>query len=237
MVSDKFSLSFILPMYNEEDNIEHTVQTIRSMARELSDDYEIVIADDASTDGCANIVEKMARDDSSIKLYRLDKNTKFGGAFARAAKNASKNVIVYMDSDMPVSVEDIEASLPLIKDSDIVTGYSRVKKGDTMRRKVMSEAYNFLVQTLFRLNVRDINSGYKIIKRDVIDDLDFVSLSPFVDVELFLHAKRKNCRIHQYPLIFRSRTSGKSHIARLPVIFATFRDMIKVRIAACRRVP
>jgi glycosyltransferase involved in cell wall biosynthesis len=229
-MNNSLSLSFVLPMYNESENIRVTIESIRRIAGALTNDYEMVIVDDASTDNSAEIVEQMSREDDKVKLFRLQKNTKFGGAFAKGFKNAQKEVIVYMDSDLPVSIDDIRNSVPLIRDNDIVTGYSKVKKGDTINRKIMSSVYNLIVQALFGLNVKDINSGYKIVKRKVIDNMIFLSKSPFVDVELFIHAKKHGYKVKQYPLIFLSRASGKSYIARGPVILATFLDMLKVRL-------
>ncbi len=228
------SVSFVLPMFNERDNIGSTVKAIKLLAGELAGDHEIIIVDDASTDGSSDVVEEMAKTDSAIKLFRLEQNTKFGGAFAEGFKRATKEVILYMDSDMPVCVEDVRASFPLIRDADIVTGYSRVNKGDTIKRKFISGAYNLIVQFLFGLNVKDINSGYKIVRRDVVKDVEFISRSPFVDVELFLCAREKGCRIRQFPLVFHPRSGGKSYISRFPVIWATFRDMIKTRILSGR---
>ena len=223
-------------MYNEQDNIVNTVSAIKSLAAELTDDYEIIIVDDASTDESGKLIDELAGKDGSVRAFHMKENTKFGGAFARAFKEARKEIILYMDSDMPVSAEDIKDSFPMIKEADIVTGYSRVKKGDTLRRKIISSVYNFLIQSLFGLNVKDINSGYKIVRRDIIKDINFISKSPFIDVELFLHAKKKNGRVRQYPLVFHQRTSGRSYIARLPIIWATFVDMIKVRVLSPRKV-
>ena len=123
----------------------------------------------------------------------------------------------------------------MIKNADIVTGFSRVRKGDNLRRKTISTIYNFMVQILFDLNIMDINSGYKIVRKSLVNDLSFISRSPFIDVELFLHARKKNGKVLQYPLIFHSRTGGKSYISRLPVIWATFVDMMKVKIASVKK--
>lgn len=228
------SISFVLPMYNESANIRASIEALEAIASELTGDYEIVVVDDASTDDSADIVDKMAREDNAIRLLRLEENTMFGGAFAKGFKSAVKDVIMYMDSDMPVSEEDIKESFPLINDADIVTGYSKVKKGDTVKRKIISGGYNFLVQALFGLDVKDINSGYKIVRRSLIEDIEFVSRSPFVDVELFLHARKKGGRVRQFPLIFKTRPGGKSYIARVPVILATFSDMLKVKLLSLK---
>lgn len=230
-MQEALSISFVLPMFNESDNIESTVNVLSSLGRTLSHDYEIVIVDDASTDAGPDIVKNMAANDKRIKLHRMPKNTKFGGAFAEGFSKASKGIIIYMDSDLPVGIEDVRASIPLIREADIVTGYSKVEKGDTNLRKMISRVYNRSVRTLFDLDVPDINSGYKIVRKDLIEDMMFISKSPFVDVELFLHARKKKARVCQYPLIFRSRTGGRSHIASIPFLLATFRDMIKVKLS------
>ncbi|MBF0494276.1 MAG: glycosyltransferase family 2 protein [Candidatus Omnitrophica bacterium] len=231
MKNDKsLSVSFMMPMYNEEANIEKAILRLKNMSEKLTSDYEIVVVDDASTDGSKKIVERLASKDSRIKLFCLAKNTKFGGAFAEGFSRSTKDVIVYMDSDLPVSNDDIEASFPMIYENDVVTGYSKVKKGDTLLRKFISQSYNLMVRILYGLNVRDINSGYKIVRREIVKDLKFHSRSPFIDVEIFIHVKKKKGKVCQYPLIFESRKGGKSYIARIPVILATFRDMIKVRL-------
>ncbi len=226
------SISFVMPMFNEKAGIGRTVKEIKSLAGELTHDYEIVIVDDASTDGCGDIVDGLAERDDTIKFFRLKSNTKFGGAFAECFRRASRDVIVYMDSDMPVSIEDVRASFALIHEADIVTGFSTVKKGDTVKRKFISGVYNLMVQSLFHLGIKDINSGYKIVRKELVKDLNFRSLSPFIDVELFLHARNKNARVVQYPLIFCQRQGGKSHITGIPIILATFRDMIKLKFTA-----
>ncbi len=230
----KFDVSFVLPMFNERDNIRDSIAQLRSCAGDIANDYEIVIVDDASTDDSADIVEEISKEDSQVKLFRLSKNSKFGGAFAKGFKKASKEIILYVDSDMPVGAEDIKTSFSLICEADVVTGYSNVKKGDTLLRKIISLSYNMLVKVLFGLKVRDINSGYKIVRKKVIDDLEFISRSPFIDVEIFLQAKKNNYRVKQFPMIFRTRMGGRSYIASLPIIFATFRDMFKVKINSCR---
>ncbi|HPN72656.1 MAG TPA: glycosyltransferase family 2 protein [Candidatus Omnitrophota bacterium] len=222
------SLSFVLPMYNESGNIEKVVTLLSGLASSMSDDFEIIVVDDASTDASASIVADIAARDKRVRLFRLGKNTKFGGAFAEGFKRAQKDVIVYMDSDMPVGPEDIVSAVSMIDSADIVTAVSSVEKGDTAFRKFVSEGYNYLVRTLFGLRVRDINSGCKIVRRDLVKDISFISRSPFVDTELFLHALKKKARIKEYSLIFRTRSAGKSYMARPNIIMATFRDMMKV---------
>ncbi len=231
----KNSISFVVPMYNEAANVEKTVQALSRLAKELSDDYEIVLADDASSDGSPDIADRISKSDPHVKSVRLNKNTKFGGALSAGLKNASKEIIVYTDADMPVKEEDVKKGLSLLDRSDVVTGYSLVLKDVTIKRILMSKVYNFLVQALFSLSIKDINSGFKIYKSKVLKGLDLISKSPFVDVEIFAEAKRKGYKIEQFGLVFDLRTKGASTISRFSVVARTFRDMLVYRFTKYRR--
>jgi len=224
-----YSISFVVPMYNEAANIEGTLSKLSRLAAELSADYEIIVSDDASTDNSAGIVERLASQDKRIKLVRLSKNTKFGGALSAGLNNVSKDVVIYTDADLPVKEDDVRKGLALLDDADVITGYSMVIKDTTLKRIVMSKGYNFLVQLLFGLSIKDINSGFKIYKSKVVKDLKLISRSPFVDVEIFAEADRRGFKIRQFGLLFDLRTHGVSTISRFPVVIRTFLDMLKYK--------
>ena len=218
-------------MFNEADNIEETLGRVGRFASEICSSYEIVVSDDASTDGGADVVRRLAARDNRIKLIRLDKNTKFGGALKVGLIAASKDIIVYTDSDLPAKEEDIKKALELLEGADIVTAYSLAIKDASLKRIVMSKVYNFLVQTLFGLSLRDINSGLKIYRRKVLEGMKLISESPFIDVEIFVEALKRNAKIIQYGLIFELRTKGHSNISRFGIVARTFWDMIVYRFS------
>ena len=218
-------------MYNESANIKETVARVSVLARELTDDYEIILSDDASSDKSGDIAESLSREDTHIKMVRLKANTKFGGALAAGLKSASKEIVVYTDADMPVKETDVKKGLALLDKADVVTGYSLALKDVTIKRIVMSKVYNFLVQLLFGLSIKDINSGFKIYKARVVRDLNLMSKSPFVDVEIFAEAKRHGYKIEQFGLLFELRTKGKSTISRLNVVARTFWDMFAYKFS------
>jgi len=224
------SVSFVFPMFNEAENIPETVRRITALAGTICDDYEIVIADDASTDGSADVVAGLAAKDSRIKLIRLKINTKFGGALKAGLGAASKDIVVYTDSDLPAKEEDIKNAILSMDGADIITAYSLVLKDASLKRIIMSKVYNFLVRLFFGLKIRDINSGLKIYKKEVLQGLDLKSRSPFIDVEIFAEASRRGFRIKQYGLIFDLRTRGESTISRMSVVLRTFWDMLKYRL-------
>lgn len=225
------AISFVIPMYNESANIEETVEKVVKLAKELADDYEIVLADDASSDGSGDIADRLAFEDAHIRSVRLKTNTKFGGALSAGLKNASKEIVIYTDADLPVREEDIKNGLALLGEADVVTGYSLVLKDDSFKRIVMSKVYNFLVQILFGFSIKDINSGFKIYRSSVIKDLRLISKSPFVDVEIFAEARKRGFKIKQFGLIFDFRTKGTSTISRMSVVVRTFWDMLAYRFS------
>jgi len=217
-------------MYNESEGIEDTIDEVRIIARALTDDYEIIISDDASTDGCADMVGGLAKEDPLLKLIRQETNSKFGGALAAGLKAAGKEIIIYTDSDLPISLHDIKMSLPMIENADVVTAVSKVHKGENLKRKIISFGYNSLLKILFGMNLRDINSGYKIFRKSILEGVELMSKSPFVDAEIFVKVLRKGGRVKEYPIIFRARKQGVSKVARISVILATFRDMFIFRL-------
>jgi glycosyltransferase involved in cell wall biosynthesis len=223
------SVSFVFPMYNEADGIESTIRRATMLAGQISDDYEIVIADDASTDGGAGLVAGIAAKDPHIKLICLESNSKFGGALKAGLLAASKDVIIYMDSDFPAREDDIRKALSLLNEADIITAYSVAIKDTSPKRIIMSKVYNGLVQLLFGLHIKDINSGLKIYKREALDGLALKSMSPFIDVEIFAKTSRRGYRIKQYGLIFEQRSKGVSTISRAGVVARTFWDMFTYR--------
>ena len=227
----KYNISFVFPMFNEAENIQETIRRTTLLAAEICDDYEIVIVDDASTDGSADMVDKLAYGDKHIRSIRLKFNTKFGGALKEGLKSASKDIVVYTDSDLPAKEEDIKKALELLDGCDIVTAYSLILKDASIKRIIMSKGYNFLVHLLFGLKILDINSGLKIYKRKVLEGLDLKSRSPFIDVEIFAEAIRRGFTIKQYGLIFDLRTLGQSSISRMSVVARTFWDMFRYRFS------
>lgn len=222
----KYKISFVLPMFNEAENITETIRRVTCLAGDICDDYEIILADDASTDGSGDIVDRLALEDGHIRSIRLKINTKFGGALTAGLESASKELVVYTDSDLPAREEDIKKALELLNGADVVTAYSLVVKDASVKRIVMSRGYNFLVRLLFRLDLHDINSGLKIYKKEALKGLKLISKSPFVDAEIFSEITKRGGRIKQYGLIFELRTKGHSSISRPGIVARTFWDML-----------
>ncbi len=230
-------ISLVLPMFNEGPVVDVTLKhAIQGLERQFAD-FEIVVADDASTDGCAEKVEQWTRTDPRIRLVRLPHNQRFGGALCAGLRAASKDFLVYTDFDLPIRLDSLPRLLEAFADADVLTGYSDAgAKYANWKSKVISLGYNSMVRALFGLQLRDINFGFKAVRRSVWDKLRLRSRSPFVDAELFVQAQHLGFRVKEIPVPFVQRQLGASHIRRLDVIAATMLDMAQLRLTLTRHL-
>ena len=231
-------ISLVLPMFNESLLVDHTLQLATTLLDHAFADFEIVVADDASTDNSVELVARWVANDPRIKLVRLPRNQMFGGALRAGLNAATKDWLVYTDFDLPVELDSLPRLLDELHDADVLTGISDDEtKHVDWKHVVISQGYNLMVRMLFRLQLRDINFGFKTIRKSAWDRLDLRSCSPFVDAELFICAQRLGLRIKQIPVPFSQRKLGTSHMRRPDIIAQTMLDMLKLRLRLWRRAP
>jgi len=217
-------------MFNEGPVVEATLTRALGFLDRLFEDFEIVVADDGSTDDCAQKVASWAARDARVKLVRLPSNQRFGGALRAGLCAASNEFLVYTDFDLPVALNNLPQILREFSDADVLTGYSDgVTKDANWRCRVISLGYNSLVRGLFGLSLRDINFGFKAMRKSVWDQLALRSCSPFVDAELFIRAQRRGFRVKEIAVPFSQRQLGASRIRRFDVVAATLWDMARLR--------
>ena len=228
------TISLVLPMFNEGPSVATTMtRVLESLGRDFAD-FEIVVADDCSTDDCVHQVEQWARRDPRIRLVRLARNQRFGGALRAGLDAASKEFLFYTDFDVPVDLQVLPRLLAEFAVAEVLTGYAEQgTKHANWRSAVLSKGYNFLVRSLFGLALRDINFGF----RSVWNQLTMRSRSPFVDAELFVQAQRLGYRVKEVPVPFSPRHLGSSRIRRLDVISWTAWDMVRLRLTASVESP
>ena len=212
------TVSLVLPMFNESPGVDQTLATALRYLEENFTDFEIVVADDASTDDSAARVAKWAARDPRIRLVKLAHNERFGGALRAGLSAARNELLVYTDFDLQIGLNCLPLLVRESQGADVLTGYAEdCEKHANWRSKVISKTYNFLARTLFGLRLRDINFGLKAMPRSVWEMLELRSRSPFVDAELFVQAKRMGFTIQEVPVPFSMRTIGSSNMRRWDV--------------------
>ena len=221
------SISLVFPMYNEKDYLAKAVQVAELVLGGMADDYEIIIVDDASTDGSGAMADSLARVNNRIKVIHHGKNRKLGGALKTGFYSAFKDIIVYTDIDLPFDLSRLKDLIPLVNEFDIIKGY-RAGKRESWLRIFYSKAYNLLINFVFNVKFSDVNFSLKIFKRAVLEDMDLKSEGSFIDAEFMIKAVKLGYSIKEVELEYVPRTYGVSRLSSPAVIFKIIYEMIRL---------
>src|SRR5579859_1606023 len=138
-------VTLFYPMYNEVDSIRPmTVKALQVMPQ-AADDFEILIIDDGSTDGSGEIADELARSDPHIRVIHHNGNQGYGQALRTGFASATKDIVIYTDTDEPVDLWRIPEALGYLDSCDMVIGY-RLNRWEGLRRLIFSKIYNLLVR-------------------------------------------------------------------------------------------
>ncbi|MCX6639818.1 MAG: glycosyltransferase family 2 protein [bacterium] len=213
-----YSISVFLPAYNEEENIERAVRSTVEVLRDISDDWEVLVVNDASNDRTGEIAEALVKEIPGVRVIHHPKNTRLGGALRTGFANSTKELVFYTDADNPIDMNDLKRVVPMMDEADFVTGY-RLNREEPLKRKVYSRCYNWLIRLMFGLKVRDVNFSFKLVKREVLNKAKLRSLGSFIDAELLIEARKHGFCIKEVGVRYYPRTKGVSTLASPSVIF------------------
>ncbi|HJW96002.1 MAG TPA: glycosyltransferase family 2 protein [Thermoanaerobaculia bacterium] len=222
-----YSVSLVIPMYNEVENIGHAIEVAVESLEKYASDYEIVIVDDASTDESPSIVAKAAEANPRVRMLRHEKNRKLGGSLKTGFAAATKELVLYMDADLPFDPDIIGPAMRAIHvtGADLIAGYRLDRTIEGLRRTIYSYCYNALIGVLFGWPHRDINFSFKLMKREVLQAIELKSEGSLIDAELIVKAKNRGFAIQQMGLDYFPRIRGTSHLSSPSVIFKIFREL------------
>jgi len=227
------SLSFVFPMYNEIGNIETCVREALRVGYKITDNLEIIVVDDASSDGCGALADTLARTHPELKVIHHQKNRKLGGSLRTGFAAATKDWVLYIDSDLPIQMDDALSAIPLTQ-ADMVIG-NRQGRAEGPKREIMSWVYNRLIRVLFGLSVRDVNFAFKLFRRAILEQITLGSEGSFIDAELLIETHNAGFTIAEIPLRYYERTAGVSTLASGSVVVKILHEMADYRRAAKKR--
>ncbi len=223
-------LSLVIPMFNEEETIEHAVAIAIDALRRDFEDWEIVIVDDASTDESATIVSGITAREPRVVMIRHDVNRKLGRTVRDGLTAATKDLVIYMDADLPFDPNELARAVRALEitRADMIAGYRFDRTTEGFRRTVYSYLYNLLIGLLFGWPHRDINFSFKLMRRTMIERLDLKSEGSLIDAEIVVKAKNLGYVIHQMGFDYFPRTRGTSTLSSPTVILKIFRELIRL---------
>jgi glycosyltransferase involved in cell wall biosynthesis len=236
------SLTFMFPMWNEEDMIHRTVGAARETADDLMasghiGEYEILIVDDASTDATGKIADELAASDLRVRVVHHAENRKLGGSVRTGLTEARCDLVLYTDADMPFDLADLGKALRLMRvyDADIVSAYRFDRTGEGGKRALYSYVYNSMVKVLLQLRIRDVNFAFKLLRRNILEHIELESEGSFIDVELLAKAQRRGFHIIQFGVDYFPRDRGTSTLSSPAVIGTIVRELYRL-LPSLRRI-
>ena len=209
-------ISLIIPTYNEADNLKNNIEKIADTLNKITTSFEIIIAEDGSSDGTDRIAEKLANKYPYIKHIHSDERLGRGKALNRAFKSSKGEIIAYMDIDLATDLRHLGELTNSIKEGyDFSTGSRMLKESDVKRsftRSIASKGFNFMARFLLKSKIKDHQCGFKAFKRkSLFDVLDEVKDEHwFWDTEILVRAQRKGYKIKEFPVKWRS--DGKTKV-------------------------
>lgn len=232
----RYDLSIVIPFLNEEKNVENVVKSVIGNLRGLHINYEIILVNNGSSDSTGDIIDAVIKKNKNLKKVSLDRNEGYGWGIINGLKIARGDCIGYIDGDGQFGCENIVKAYKKMKDEklDFCKGI-RIGRRDSFKRNAISVFYNFLVNMMFFVNLRDINSKPKLMSKACYDGLNIRSKDWFIDTEIMLKVKKKGYRYGEIYLEYKKRSSGKSNIS-LGDIKQFLRNLLLFRFggALCR---
>jgi len=221
-------LSFVIPCFNEQENLRALVKAIADSVAPLKRSYEIVITDDCSKDNSWQVLKELATADPRIRGLRFAFNCGQSAAMWAGMKAARGKIIVTLDADLQNDPQDLARLLEPMKDFDCVCG-SRVAargKGDNFVRVASSRIANWVRNKLSGESISDAGCCYRAFKRECTDNLKF-----FKGMHRFLPTlfKIEGFTVTEVQVRTNPRLAGKSNYGIGNRLFASFYDLIAVR--------
>lgn len=217
-------LSVFLPAHNEEGNIERVVRGFCKELPRVAASYEVIIVDDGSSDRTGQIADRLAASDSHVRVVHHAVNRGYGGAVASGIQAATLPYVLLCDGDGQFVPADVERLITRLPDCDVVVG-KREHRADNLMRRVNGKAWTILIRTLFGFRIADIDCGFKLFRRDLLQGLELNAKGAMITTELLAKLAGRGARIGEVEVQHLPRLTGEQSGNSVKVILRAFREL------------
>ena len=226
--------SIVLPTYNERDNILELIESIQGYVEPIGLEYEIVVVDDSSPDGTADVVLEKFADNARIRvMVRTERG--LATAIKHGILHSTGEIIVVMDTDFNHDPKMIPQMVQFLEYYDIIIGSRFVMAGgmEDRTRYFFSFIYNLFIRILFQTQVQDNLSGFFSIYREKLMEMDvdliFYGYGDYF-IRLLITAWRKKYAMLEIPVFYRLRMHGHSKTQAANVLWQYTRSVLRLRL-------
>ena len=219
-------LSIILPVYNEQENIDLQYRSIVNAVDPLKKSYEIIFIDDGSTDTSTELLKKIAAGDRRVRLLIFRRNFGQTAAMSAGIERSTGEVVIFMDSDLQNDPGDISRLLEKIDEGfDVVSGWRKDRKDKLFSRRIPSQIANRLISSVTGIRLHDLGCSLKAYRGDILRQVSlYGEMHRFIPV----HASWIGASITEIPVQHHARKYGKSKYGIVRT-FKVLLDLITVK--------
>jgi glycosyltransferase involved in cell wall biosynthesis len=214
------SLSIFFPCYNDAGTIGSLVLLAFRVAEWLTDDYEVIVIDDMSTDNSRAILEGLQPRYPRLKVVYHESNKGYGGALKTGIAAAGKEFVFYTDGDGQYDVLELVRLAERMNDGvDVVNGY-KVNRADAWFRRLVGFIYNKTVRFAFGIKMRDIDCDFRLMRRTIFERVSLESDTGVICTEMMKKIQDQGYTVVDVPVHHFHRLYGASqfftgtHLAR-----------------------
>jgi glycosyltransferase involved in cell wall biosynthesis len=202
------------------------VLTALMTLRGLSDDYEVIVVNDGSSDYTAEVLEELVSRYTELRIIHHEQNRGYGGALRTGFASARKDLIFYTDGDAQYDPRELTSLYEAWSDDvDLVNGY-KISRSDPLHRIIIGRIYHWVVKLAFGLRLRDVDCDFRLMRRTIFDRIDLESDSGVICVELMKKVQDAGFRIVEVPVHHFHRAYGKSQFFNYRRIWRTGKQLL-----------
>jgi len=217
-------VSIFFPAYNDWGTIASLVVLAAAVVRDLTDDWEIIVVNDASPDHTPLILGELLRYVPHLRIVEHERNRGYGGALRSGFAAATKEYVFYTDGDAQYDVRELRTLWENRADADLVNGY-KIARADPLHRIIIGRIYHHIVRLAFRLHVVDVDCDFRLLRRSVFERVELTRDSGVICVELMTKIEKNGFRIAQVPVHHYHRLHGRSQFFNFRRVFQVLREL------------
>lgn len=224
-VLEKPNVSVFFPVYNDERTVEQVTRKALDVLSRVAKDYEVVIVDDGTPCRAGEIADRLASENPRVRVIHHSMNLGYGAAIRTGLANVRYEWICFTDGDDEYDVYDMEKLMRLRDRYDLIITFRYAKLYSGFRIFV-SWVYNHTLRALFKTHFRDISTGLRLVRRELISELDLKSSSPFIGAEIAIKTMLKGFPVGEVGIQTFPREFGHGSATSWRNIIATIKDMM-----------
>ncbi len=222
------SITAFFPCYGDAGTIASMVIVADRTLRALTDDYEVIVVNDASPDHAGQVLADLQDHYPRLRVVTHTRNRGYGGALQSGFAAATKDLIFYTDGDAQYDPAELAVLYAhLAPDVDVVQGW-KIERHDPLHRIVIGRVYHHVVRVWFGLHLRDVDCDFRLIRRHVLESFPLESHTGCITVELMTRIEMGGFRVREVPVHHYHRAHGKSQFFNVRRVVATLLQLAEL---------